>query len=165
MAAPLLILDHYSGGSQVAMSSGDTYTLSLILLECLEAQEFDGDEPYLKLNGEMIWNWDLAGRKMHDTLTSKQWTNVFDFRTGKFRTLEGWQTSPNYDAGQFEITGCTGETRLELWESDHHEVLRGDDDFLGELVVTSANVRLGEQIIVFNQSNAMYQLTYRVTSP
>lgn len=142
----------------------DTYTLHLILLECLEGQEFDGDEPYLKLNGEKIWTWDLAGRKMHDTLNSKAWTNAFDFRTGKFRTLDGWQQSPNYDAGDFEFTGLSGETHLELWEADEQEVLRGEDDFLGELAVTIDNTRMGEQIVVFNQSNAMYQLTYRLVA-
>lgn len=142
----------------------DTYTLHLILLECLEGQEFDGDEPYLKLNGERIWTWDLAGRKMHDTLNSKAWTNAFDFRTGKFRTLEGWQQSPNYSVGDFDFANLSGETRIELWEADEQEVLRGEDDFLGELVVTIDDTRRSEQIVVFNQSNAMYQLTYRLVA-
>lgn len=146
------------------MTDANTYNLSLILLECLEGQEFDGDEPYLKLNGDTIWTWELAGRKMHDTLNSKAWTNAFDFRTGRFRTLEGWETSPNYSSGDFDITGLKGETRLELWEADEHEALRGADDFLGEILLSIDNARLGEQVVVFNQSNAMYQLTFRLTA-
>lgn len=142
--------------------SESTYTLSLHLLECLEGQEFDGDEPYLKLNGETVWSWDMAGRKMHDTLNSPSWTNAFDFRTGKYRTLEGWEQSANYTQGDFDFTGLSGETKIELWESDEGELLRGDDDFLGELVLTIDHARLGEQTVVFNQSNAMYQLTFRL---
>ncbi len=146
------------------MADSSSYTLNLILLECLQAQEFDGDEPYLKLNGESIWSWDLVGRKMHDTLNAKAWTNAFDFRTGKFRTLEGWEASANYDPGQFDFNGLTGKTSVELWEADEHEVLRGDDDFLGEMILTIDNARMGEQVAVFNQSDAMYQLTFRLTA-
>jgi hypothetical protein len=139
-----------------------TYTLHLILLECLQGQELDGDEPYIKFNGERVWSWDLMGRKMQDTLNSAGWTNAFDFRTGKFRTLEGWADSENYDAGDFVYENLSGETRLELWEQDEHEALRGDDDFLGEIVLTADNARMAPQIVVFNQSNAMYQLTFRL---
>lgn len=145
------------------MTSG-TYKLSLVMIECLEGQEFDGDEPYLKMNGDRIWSWDKMGRKMHDSLNSKGWTNAFDFRTGRFRTLEGWAQSENYKAGDFEFSGLQGETKLELWEQDEHEVLRGHDDFLGEIVLTEDNIRLGEQIVVFNQSNAMYQLIFRLVA-
>lgn len=144
------------------MTDKSTYTLSLMMIECLEGQEFDGDEPYLLLNGERIWSWEQMGRKMHDSLNSPAWTNAFDFRTGKFRTLEGWQQSENYTSGDFDIAGLSGETRLELWESDEGEILRGDDDFLGELILNIDHVRLGEQIIVFNQSSAMYQITFRL---
>lgn len=146
------------------MADSSTYTLNLVLLECLQAQELDGDEPYLKMNDERIWSWDLAGRKMNDTLNAKAWTNAFDFRTGRFRTLEGWEDSANYDAGQFEFKALTGKTSIQLWEADEHEVLRGDDDFLGEMVLTIDNVRMGEQVAVFNQSDAMYQLTFRLTA-
>ncbi|MEM6282708.1 MAG: hypothetical protein AAF787_10985 [Chloroflexota bacterium] len=145
------------------MASEGNYKLTLILLECLEGQEFDGDEPYIKMNDRRIWSWDLAGRKMHDTLDAKTWTNAFDFRTGKFRTLEGWQQSPNYDPGDFEFPGLSGKTAIQLWEADEHEVLRGEDDFLGELVVSAESIRMSEQVVVFNQNNAMYQLTYLVT--
>jgi hypothetical protein len=143
--------------------SAAQYTLQLILLECLEGQELDGDEPYIKLNNERIWGWDKVGRKMHDSLNSNAWTNAFDFRTGKFRTLDGWEAS-SYEAGAFEYTGLSGETRVELWEADEHEVLRGDDDFLGEIVLTIDNTRMGEQVVVFNQNNAMYQLTFRLVA-
>jgi len=141
-----------------------TYRLQLILLECLEGQEFDGDEPYLKIDGERVWSWELMGRKMQDTLNAKAWTNAFDFRTGKYRTLEGWEQSENYSAGDFEYDGLTGETHIELWEEDEHEILRGDDDFLGEINLTIDNARLGEQVVVFNQNNAMYQLTFRLVA-
>jgi len=146
------------------MAEETHYTLHLILLECLEGQEFDGDEPYLKMNGEDIWTWRKMGRKMHDMLTSNAWTNAFDFRTGRYRTLEGWQPSENYDSGDFVFAALEGETRVELWEADEHEALRGDDDFLGELVVTAENIRMGEQMIIFDQNNALYQLTYRLTA-
>lgn len=146
------------------MSDKGTYTLNLILLECLEGQEFDGDEPHLKINGETVWSWERMGRKMSDTLNSKAWTNAFDFRTGKFRTLEGWESSENYDAGDFDYGNLKGETRVELWEADEHEALRGGDDFLGEIVLSIDNARLGEQVVVFNQSNAMYQLTFRLVA-
>lgn len=146
------------------MTDNTTYTLNLVLLECLEGQELDGDEPYIKLNGEKIWTWELLGRKMHDSLNAQAWTNAFDFRTGKFRTLQGWEQSPNYNAGQFEFANLQGETRLELWEADEHEALRGDDDFLGELVLTVDSARIGMQMTVFDQNNALYQLTYRVVA-
>lgn len=142
----------------------DTYTLHLILLECLQGQELDGDEPYLKLNGDRVWSWDRMGRKMQDTLNSAGWTNAFDFRTGKFRTLEGWAESANYNPGDFVYENLSGETRLELWEQDEHEALRGDDDFLGEIVLTAEQARMAPQVVVFNQSNAMYQLTFRLVA-
>lgn len=141
-----------------------TYSLHLILLECLEGQELDGDEPYIKLNGDTIWTWQQAGRKMHDTLGSKAWTNAFDFRTGKFRTLQGWEASEGYKPGDFDFTQLSGEVKLELWEADEHEILRGDDDFLGEIQLSIDNARLGEQVVVFNQSDAMYQLTFRLSA-
>jgi hypothetical protein len=142
----------------------NTYNLHLILLECLEGQEMDGDEPYLLLNGERVWSWDVMGRKMQDTLNAKAWTNAFDFRTGRFRTLNGWEESEAYEAGQFEYNNLNGTTKIELWEQDEHELLRGADDFLGEIVLTVDNARLGEQVVVFNQNNAMYQLTFRLTA-
>ena len=143
--------------------TAQTYSLSLILLECLEGQEFDGDEPYLKLNGETIWRWDLAGKKMHDTLNAVAWTNAFDLRNGKFRTLEGWAPSPHYQSGQFEFKGLSGQTVLELWESDEGETLRGEDVFLGSLTINLESVRMGDQIVEFNQNDALYQLIYRVS--
>jgi hypothetical protein len=145
------------------MTTIQTYTLNLILLECLEGQEYDGDEPYLKLNGDLIWRWDLAGKKMHDTLNAPSWTNAFDLRNGMFRTLAGWAPSPHYQAGQFEFKGLSGKTVLELWESDEHESPRGEDDFLGNLTVTLESIRMGDQIVEFNQNDALYQLIYRVS--
>ncbi|MEO0564048.1 MAG: hypothetical protein AAF125_18230 [Chloroflexota bacterium] len=140
------------------------YDLHLVLMECLEGQEFDGDEPYLKINGEKVWSWDVMGRKMQDSLASKGWTNAFDFRTGRFRTLEGWEQSEAYSEGHFSYTNLTGETKIELWEQDDHEVMRGDDDFLGEITLTIDNARLGNQIVVFDQNNALYQLTFRLVA-
>lgn len=140
-----------------------TYTIHLVLLECLEGQEFDGDEPYLKLNDKVVWSWDDAGLKMHDQLNAKDWTNAYDFRTCKYRTLQGWEVSRSYKPEDFTFPGLSGETSIQLWEADEHEILRGDDDFLGELVVHEENVRMGPQLVEFSQNGAFYVLTYRVT--
>ncbi|MGV2434214.1 MAG UNVERIFIED_CONTAM: hypothetical protein LVT10_04390 [Anaerolineae bacterium] len=57
----------------------------------------------------------------------------------------------------------SGKTVLELWESDEHESPRGEDDFLGSLTVTLESIRMGDQIVEFNQNDALYQLIYRVS--
>lgn len=141
-----------------------SYTLHLILLECHQEQESDGDEPYLKVNGSVCFEWEKINKRFKSDLTSERWTDAFDFRTGKVRTLRGWEATKVYLADDFIFPNLTGETTIELWESDEGEWLRGEDDFLGEALVNARQISHLEHEHLFDMHNAVYRLVYRVSA-
>lgn len=89
-------------------------------------------------------------------------TTQFDFRSCQFPTLKGTQKTEVYTPDMFVFEGQSGIMRLELWESDAGEFLRGEDDKLGVLEITGVRAGNGEQVHIFPMSGAEYELRYTV---
>ncbi len=137
------------------------YTLRLLSLKCIQAQEADGDEIYAKLNGEIIFSWSRLGLKFYSAIKTEKHTNDFDFQSCQYATSTGVAATTAYAPEDFEFADLEGEQIFELWESDEEEFLRGDDDFLGEVVISEST--LGEQTVKFTLEGADYELRFIVT--
>ncbi len=142
-----------------------SYTLRLVSLICYQAQEADGDEIYMKVNGEQVFSWeDLGGVRFHQRLDGKRFTTTFDFRTCRYNTANSWGEVDAYSPDQFVFKGQTAPITVELWESDKGNILRGDDDYLGRAVISAADGEVNAQIKKpFVMAKAGYELTYIVT--
>lgn len=142
-----------------------SYTLRLVSLVCYQVQEADGDEIYMKVNGEPVFSWeDLGGVRFHQRLDGKRFTTTFDFRTCRYNTPEGWGEVDAYSPERFMFKGQTAPLTIELWESDEGNVLRGDDDYLGRAVISAADGHVNAEIKKpFVLAKAGYELTYIVT--
>ncbi len=134
-----------------------TYTVQLLNLRCLEAQENDGDEVIVKFNGAKVW---ASGRlKMHHHPRKDHHVSEFDFAGGRRHGTQGWQMLMPYNPKDFEFAGQVGESYLELWEEDFFR-----DDFLGRSPITAGDAEHGHITIAFVRDGANYLLTYRVTA-
>jgi hypothetical protein len=132
------------------------YTLRLLTLECIQAQELDGDEAYITLNGRKVWS---AGRdKMSHDLSHAHRCSEVDFAGGRKLTHEGWISISPFDPGAFIVTGLSGGTVLQLWDDD----LLTRDDLLGETPISEADIGHGHIRVVFTRDGARYRLTYQV---
>lgn len=140
-----------------------TFTLRLIALTCDRGQELNGDEIYLKKDGETIFNSDVVGIKFDDEMRHAGRTSSFDFRTCSYLTPGGPVTSAAYQPAQFVFGGLTPPVAFELWESDRSERLRGADDLIGKFALTDGHFSEGEDSVTLDGSNARYTLTYLLT--
>jgi hypothetical protein len=134
------------------------FTVQVINLKCLEAQENDGDEIELRFNGAVIWR---SGKlKMHHRPSSGDQVSEFDFAGGRRLGSAGWQMLMPYNPGDFRIKGVRGEAYFEIWEQDR----LSRDDFLGRSPVSARDAGRGQISIVFRRDGGHYLLTYRVTA-
>lgn len=137
------------------VASSTTYTVQLLGIRCLAAQENSGDDVIIKLNGAVIWQ---SGKlKMHARPTSDQQVSEFDFANGRRHDARGWQMMMPYNPRDFLFMGLYGSSYLELWEDD---LLR--DDFLGRSPITIRDAGHGTISISFVRSGGNYLLTYKV---
>lgn len=118
-----------------------SYTLQLLRLECLMAQERGGDEPYLTLNDQLIWEIP-SGKHMHHHPDKPNLLAMVDFED----TLI--------------FTNLRGENVIRLFEAD----FLNPDDSLGMTPVALRDAAGGEIQIVFDREGAEYKLIYRVQS-
>ncbi len=139
------------------------FTLHLMTLDCHASQEMDGDEIYMKLNGEIIFTWKGVGRKFSDSIKNSDLVDQYDFRIAKARAVEG-MVAGDYQPSDFVIQTDDASLKIELWESDEGEFMRGDDDFLGETVVTAEESSQNQVTKFFKRKEVDYELTYRVTT-
>lgn len=116
-----------------------SYTLQLLRLECMRAQERGGDEPYLTLNNQRIWEIP-AGKHMHHRPDKPNLVAAVDFED----TLI--------------FTNLHGENILRLFEAD----LLNPDDSLGMTPIAPVDAGGGVIQIVFDRDGAEYKLIYRV---
>ena len=133
-----------------------TYTLKLVALECLQAQEIDGDEIYLKLNDQRIWASDpdkMGAADQPDPLVSQ-----YDFTEGRRQTRQGWLPISDYQSEQFVFRNQSGDGVLQLWEAD--PLTR--DDLLGQTPLSEQQAVGGTIAVVFQRSGAHYRLTYQI---
>jgi WD40 repeat protein len=145
---------------RVEAARSGRFALQLLTLTCVKAQENDGDETYLRLDGQTLWRIEGAGRKMHHNPNRAREVSVFNFKDCTMRGRDGWQSTDRYTPDDFRITGLTGPVEMELWEEDNF--LRGGDDFLGRIEVSPAQAGQGEQSITIEAEGAHYVLTYVV---
>lgn len=133
-----------------------TYTLRLLGLECLQAQEFDGDEAYLTLDGVSIW--EASSIKMSADLSKKASVSQVDFVEGRALTAEGWTALPDFKPQNAVLSGLSGQVMVQLWEAD----LLSSDDLLGETPISEVDSGGGTISVFFTNDGANYRLTYRV---
>lgn len=132
------------------------YTLRLLTLECMQAQELDGDEAYLTLDGRKVW---AAGReKMSYDLAHPHRCSEVDFAGGRLLTHEGWISMSPFDPGTFIFTGLSNTTVVQLWDDE----LLTRDDLLGETPISEADIGHGHISVLFTREGARYRLTYQV---
>ena len=139
------------------------FTLHLLTLDCHASQEMDGDEIYMKLNDKIIFSWKGMGRKFSDSIKNSKLVDQYDFRIAKARAVEG-MVPGDYQPSDFVIQTDDASLKIELWESDEGEFMRGEDDFLGEIIVYADEASQNEVTKVFQRKEVDYQLTYRVTT-
>jgi hypothetical protein len=145
---------------RVAAAVSGRYVLQFLTLTCVHVQERNGDETFIRLDGQTVWAIERAGRKMHHKTTRANEVSVFDFRECKMLGRDGWQTTDEYTPEDFRVTGLTGPLKLELWEEDNF--LRGGDDFLGGVTISPAQAGQGEQEAVIFNNGSHYIFRYEV---
>lgn len=134
------------------------YTVQLLSLRCLEAQEMDGDEVYIRFNGEKIWSAPDPFAMHHRPGTARQF-DEFDFVNGRLHDREGWKRVEPFDASRFVFADQDSASSFQLWEAD--TLTR--DDHLGSSRVSASDAGHGNISLVFDRDGARYMLTYRVT--
>jgi hypothetical protein len=133
------------------------FTLKLLSLECIQAQEFEGDEPYLTLNDVRVWE---VGRNEHMHQFPKQ-PNTYsavDFASGRKLTRLGWENMQSFNPAHYIFEKRTGELVLSLWEADRLNA----DDHIASTPITLADSKGGTITAMLNGDGASYRLTYRV---
>jgi hypothetical protein len=132
-----------------------TFTLRLIALRCMRAQEQNGDEIYLQIDGETVWA--AAPFHMSQHLTSLTRMSEIDFEQGRRQTMNGWEPIPDFKPEAFGFAK-TAPATIRLYEGD----LFGDD-FLGETVASERDAQGGRIQIALSLDGADYMLIYQVT--
>ncbi len=133
-----------------------TYTIKLVGLECFKAEEVDGDEIYVKLNGAKVW--EAQPDKMSYAVTESHHVNQFDFAGGRKHTRDGWVPLMPYNPGAFVFKDQSGDLVLQLWDAD----LLTSDDLLGQTPIDASQASGGNISVVFQRAGAHYRLTYKV---
>ena len=133
------------------------FTLQLVSLRCLTAQENDGDEIYMVVDDRTLWS--VGTLRMSDQLSDDNQIDEVDFLHGQFHTRNGWQAMQTFDGDDFRVQVTGDYAHLQLRERD---MLLGDD-LLGEAVVTASDAERGKIQLAFTAEGAHYMLTYQVT--
>ncbi|MFN8452439.1 MAG: hypothetical protein U0521_28510 [Anaerolineae bacterium] len=132
------------------------YTIRLIGLECFRAEEVDGDEIFIKLNGKKVW--EANPDKMLHAPESDGMVSQYDFAGARKRTRAGWIPLMPYQPGQFVFRDQTGDSELQLWDAD----VLTSDDLLGQTPIDASQASGGNISVVFQRLGAHYRLTYKV---
>ncbi len=132
------------------------YTIHLIALECLKAEELHGDEVFIKCNGVKVW--EAHPDRMRAVIEDNNFVDHFDFVGGRKHNREGWHALDPFDPETFTISVESGGVALQLWEAD----TLTSDDFFGQTPVDETQASGGNISVVFQRLGANYRLTYRV---
>ena len=133
-----------------------THVLHLVSLECRLAQELDGDEIYLRLDGKKIWGVGRNEHMSHD-LTKAHCFSVMNFAEGTRMGANGWEPMQTFQAGALAFP-FDGTTDLEILEADTFS----SDDHIGRQRVAAADAGHGTITVQFENDGAKYALSYRV---
>ncbi|MDX2162427.1 MAG: hypothetical protein SF162_13955 [bacterium] len=134
----------------------DTYTLHIVQVECIEAQETDGDELYITLDDRMIWQ--ARPFTLHHHPSTDRQLKAVHFAGSRRLTRDGWISETDTPVQQLVIPDLSGTHTLRLWD---HDVLTSDD-LLGENPVALTDAGRGTIQVVFTRDGARYHLSYRV---
>ncbi|MBZ0294355.1 MAG: hypothetical protein K8L99_17465 [Anaerolineae bacterium] len=133
----------------------DTYTVQLLWLKCVQSQENDGDEIYIKFNGRKVWStW---AQKMHSHPTGIHFDEI-NFESGRLHQQAGWTPMKKFDASAYRFSGLSGDSMFEVWDANRFL----PDDFLGRTPVRAADAEHGHIQAVCARDGAHYVLTYQV---
>lgn len=132
------------------------YTIRLVGLECFRAEEVDGDEIYIKLNGAKVW--EAHPDRMHPAPERDGLVSHFDFVGARKLTHAGWIPQMPYQPDTYILKDQTGAAVLELWDTD----VLTSHDLLGETPIDANQASGGNISVVFQRSGAHYRLTYKV---
>jgi len=136
-----------------------TYSVHLLSLRCIEAQELDGDETYIRFNQRKIWS--VPGRyRMHEHPRHEHHFDEFDFVNGRLHEKDGWKEVKPFQAADFVFSGQTAESSFQIWEADFFT----PDDNLGRTNVSANDIGRGSISVAFNADGARYILTYQVVA-
>ncbi len=138
------------------MNNGTRYTMQLLSLECIEAQELDGDEIYITLNRQTLWK--AHPEKMINKPTHKRQVRSYDFANGRKLMADGWHADPALQLGALPLPVQDGEVHLQVWDKD----FLTSDDLLGDAVISARDAGRGMIMVVFERDGGHYNLTYRV---
>ena len=132
------------------------YSIKLVGLECLKAEELGGDEIYIKLNDEKVWesNPDKLGAHFEGS----DWVSQYDFTGGRKLTRLGWVALTPYNSEDYVFKDQAGGSVLQLWETD--TLTR--DDLLGQTPIDASQASGGNISVMFQRLGADYRLTYKV---
>lgn len=133
-----------------------SYTIRLLRLECLQAQESSGDEIYFTLNDAVIWR--AEPDKLHHVPDAQHCTSAIDFMGGRKLMSDGWQLLTPFDPKPFVIKGRTGRSLLQIWDADTFT----PDDLLGTTPIDETQSTGGQISVIFRRDGAHYRLTYQV---
>jgi hypothetical protein len=133
------------------------YTVELVSLRCVEAQELDGDHIHLKFNGQTVWS--SNNHRMHPHPTSQEQIDRVDFVNGKQHGVNGWEVAASFSPADFVFRELTHDSEFQLWERD----IRSHEEVLGKSPVSVRDAGHGNIAIVFAGDAARYVLTYHVT--
>lgn len=132
----------------------DTFTVRLVSLRCVMAQEEDGDEVLIFANKTLLWS--PGGAQMIEVPSLKHHVVEFDFANRRKLTTGGWVPFESFDSTTTSLEDQTEPVLIQLRERD---MLLGDD-VLGEVSVTAASK--GTTRHNLNAEGAQYELTLYV---
>ena len=135
----------------------ETFTLKLLLLECFQAQELNGDEIYIKLDGRVIWTWKTNHDRFSHDISRPHTIDQFDFANGRKHGADGWQDA-GIEPQAFVFNSLSGSAVLEVWDAD--TLMR--DDLIGRAPVRATDGGHGAIAVVIQGEGAYYRLTYEV---
>lgn len=134
------------------------FTVQLVSLRCVTAQENDGDEIYINVDGRTLWS--VGGLRMHQGLSDPQQVDEVDFVHGRLHGPDGWAAMQSFEAEHYRVTVNDERTQLRLMERD---LLIGDD-VLGEAFITASDAASNRITLAFTAQGAHYMLSYSVTA-
>ncbi len=134
------------------------FTLQLVSLRCVTAQENAGDEIYVNVDGLTLWS--VGGLRMHQGLSDDQQIDEVDFVHGQLHTRDGWVAMQSFEPDNYRAEITADRAQLRLHERD---MLLGDD-LLGEAVITAADAASNTITLAFTAEGAHYMLAYQVTT-
>lgn len=132
------------------------FTLQLVSLRCVTAQEHDGDEIYITAADRTLWS--VGGLRMSSRLDDDQLIDEVDFLHGQLHTRDGWVAMQTFERDDYRLDIDGDRAQVQVWERD----MLLSDDLIGEAIVTANDAGHGNIQLAFTGEGAHYMFTYQV---